>query len=111
MKKADIKKLDKLWSEKIREKGRCEICGQTETLNAHHIVGRRNHALRWSLQNGVCLCAKHHTFAKESAHQDPEWFHDWLEENRHQDLLQLREERGMVLKRHYEDIKREIECN
>jgi len=109
MKQPQIKKLDKKWSELIRSKGQCEICGKTESLNAHHIIGRRNYTLRWARQNGCCLCAGHHTFARQSAHQDPEWFHDWLEENRHEDLEYLREKRNLVCKQDYEIINKELD--
>ena len=78
MKKAQIKKLDRLWAAKIREVGHCMICGKTDTLNAHHIVGRRNRNVRWDLYNGVCLCSGHHTFNTQSAHQDPLWFNEQL---------------------------------
>lgn len=85
-KKTLRKKLDSAWSTAIRSKGKCEVCGKGESLNAHHIVGRRNLALRWELFNGVCLCAGCHTFKKDSAHQNPLWFNCWLEENRWEDL-------------------------
>lgn len=88
MKKATIKKkLDTLWSQIIRSKGSCEVCGKTENLNAHHLIGRRDLSLRWELMNGVCLCAGCHTFKLRSAHQDPIWFHQWLLENKGQDYL------------------------
>ncbi len=82
-------KLDKAWSRAILSKGKCEICGKKESLNAHHIVGRRNLALRWDLKNGVCLCAGCHTFKTLSAHQNPEFFHFWLEEHRWEDLRDI----------------------
>lgn len=82
-------KLDKAWSRNILSKGKCEVCSKKESLNAHHIVGRRNLTLRWDLRNGVCLCAGCHTFRTLSAHQNPEWFHFWLEENRWEDLAYI----------------------
>jgi hypothetical protein len=79
-------KLDNAWSRAILSKGSCEVCGETQYLNPHHIEGRRNLRLRWDLRNGVCLCSGCHTFRKDSAHQAPEWFHFWLEEHRWEDL-------------------------
>ena len=105
MKKSEIKKLDKLFSDIIRSLGHCEINNcQNSNLNTHHIVGRRNFTLRWDRQNGCCLCASHHTFARESAHQDSEWFHDWLEENRPEDLIYIAFMRNKVLKQTYEEV-------
>lgn len=85
------KKLDRAWSAVVKENAgyKCEVCGISGTstlLNAHHIEGRRNMRLRWELKNGVCLCSGCHVFRRESAHQSPEWFHYWLEENRWEDL-------------------------
>jgi len=87
-KKTLTKKLDTAWSKAVKNlaKNKCEVCGKVESLNSHHVVGRRNRRLRWELFNGVCLCAGCHTFKLESAHQNPEWFHFWMEENRWEDL-------------------------
>ena len=70
------RKLDKMWSEKVKENSdfKCEIDGTSEYLNAHHFIGRRNMATRWWLPNGICLSPKMHTFGIQSAHQHPEWF-------------------------------------
>jgi ribosomal protein S14 len=84
------KKLDKLWSEKIRQKGRCEICGRKENLNSHHIIGRRSLNLRWDIRNGCCLCPACHTFSTNSAHQNPLFFLDWLKKHRPDDLKYLK---------------------
>ena len=50
------------WKKKVLEKGKCEICGSTENLEAHHYI-------KWSefpqgridINNGMCLCHKCHT--------------------------------------------------
>ena len=34
MKKELIKKLDDAWSDRIRQYGRCEVCGKDSRLNA-----------------------------------------------------------------------------
>lgn len=99
-KKGLKKKLDGLWSELVkREAGnKCEICGETQYLNAHHHIGRRNMRLRWELYNGFCLCSGCHVFRTLSAHQDPEWFRDWLEENRGEDLKLINTTKNEVKK-------------
>lgn len=81
-------KCDKLWSEIILLKGKCEVCGKTAN-NPHHIIGRKNLTLRWDLRNGCLLCFTHHTGGNMSAHNDPIWFRDWLIGNRLPDLNYL----------------------
>ena len=102
--KQQKKKLDSLWSTRIRSKGRCEVCGKDGYLNAHHIVGRRNRALRWDLRNGVCLCPGCHTFKTESAHQDLIWFNDWLKNNKAEDIDYLREKKNEICKPDFDII-------
>jgi len=101
-------KLDKAWSKRILSKGKCEVCGSTSYLNAHHIEGRRNLRLRWDLRNGVCLCSGCHMFRKESAHQSPEWFHFWLEENRWEDLQHIMCVRNEIAKWSDEDMQEQL---
>ena len=48
-------------------------------LNSHHIFSRAKKSVRWSLDNGICLCAGCHTFSSTfSAHKAPMEFHAWL---------------------------------
>ncbi|MDR2431401.1 MAG: HNH endonuclease [Candidatus Margulisbacteria bacterium] len=60
--KAIIKSLDKKWSEAVRGRGGCALCGKTTDLQAHHIRSRRSLGTRWLLTNGVCLCRHCHLF-------------------------------------------------
>ena len=70
MKKADIKKLDKIWADKVKEIGHCESClesGDFIKLEAAHIVGRSYRTTRWGAWingeydlNGMCLCFSCH---------------------------------------------------
>ena len=85
-KKTLTNKLDKAWSKVILSRGKCEVCGSTNSLNAHHYVSRSNRRLRWCLKNGVCVCAGCHLFRNESFHKNPVWGHFWMEENRWEDL-------------------------
>jgi hypothetical protein len=81
------KDCSELWSLIIRLVGKCEICGKTTDLNAHHLLekGAFPH-LRYVLLNGICLCSDHHEFNREiSAHSNSaaiEEFKLWLTENR-----------------------------
>ena len=84
------KKLSKtqllgLWSKKVRERdgNRCSICGRTEHLNAHHILEKKlfpEYSL--CLENGICVCAKHHQFSHFSCHRNPIFFSNWLKQHR-----------------------------
>ena len=104
-------KLDKAWSQlvKLQAGNKCEVCGSTETLNSHHIVGRRNLRLRWEPFNSVCLCVKHHKFGNQSAHENPVWFEDWLRENRGQDLKLIRTTMNEIQKWSIEDMQEKLE--
>ena len=80
MTRKQIRKLDKLWGERVRAIGYCEYCNSERSLNSHHIITRSNRSTRWLLDNGICLCPKHHIFCfKMSAHGNPLEFIRWLE--------------------------------
>lgn len=83
-------KLDKLWAEavKLRAGYKCEYCGNTSNLNAHHIFTRSRKATRFELNNGICLCVLHHTFSsKFSAHKCPIEFTHFLEKKHGREWL------------------------
>lgn len=97
-------KCDKLWSEIIRSKGFCEVCGSNQNLNAHHVVGRINYSLRWDLRNGICLDAGCHTFSRSSAHNNPILFMEWFKKNRPDDYEYLLSKKNLLVKPDYEQI-------
>jgi len=77
-KKVSDRHLLKLWAEKVKERSgyRCEYpcCTvRTSQLHPHHIYSRRHAATRYDPDNGMCLCAHHHTLGSESAHHDPDF--------------------------------------
>ena len=88
MTKYEKKKLDKMWSEYIRKRAndQCERCGIPGN-NPHHIIGRRSLSVRWDIDNGVCLCSGCHVLRRDSAHQDPLTFIEWLTENKGKEFL------------------------
>lgn len=102
-------KCDSLWSEiiKLRAKGKCEYCRSTSSLNSHHIFSRSNGSVRYDINNGVCLCAKHHVFdSRFSAHKAPAEFMAWIEDTRGRDwLMALRKKSQTISKSNYELIK------
>ena len=60
--KSLAKKCDKLFSEIIRKRGKCEACGSTENLQCAHIHSRRYRNIRWNISNAICLCRGHHFY-------------------------------------------------
>lgn len=55
-------KADKLFSQLIRSRGRCEFCGERDysKLQTAHIVSRRYSNTRVDPANAFCLCWKCH---------------------------------------------------
>lgn len=61
------RKADKMFSEKIRSRGYCQLAGLDKircsgNLQTMHIVGRSNHNLRWDSLNALCGCSGHHRY-------------------------------------------------
>jgi len=99
--------IDLLWGNlvKLMAGAKCEYCGKTNNLNSHHIFSRSRLNLRWDTDNGVCLCASHHTLGNFSAHKAPIDFIEWLKEKRGEDWYnKLREKSRVLLK--YSDADR-----
>ena len=106
MTKKEIKKLDKAWADRIKQIGRCENCGKTSYLNAHHVYTRRNRAVRWYIPNGICLCSGCHTMSsKFSAHQTPMDFYEFILNLRGEDwYYDLVKNKNKIFKGTYDDI-------
>ena len=53
-----------LWAKcvKARAGWKSELSGKTENLNAHHLRGKSNYMLRFSLDNGFCLTNGEHFY-------------------------------------------------
>jgi predicted restriction endonuclease len=82
MNSKETNRLDKLWAEIVRKRGKCEYpgCNKTEYLNAHHIYSRSKRSTRWDINNSLLLCPLHHTLGDRAAHKDPD-FKDIIIEN------------------------------
>lgn len=76
--------LDAMWAQVIKHRAgyKCEYCGGTKRPNAHHIYSRGVWSTRWDLDNGICLCVKHHILGAISAHKSPLLFADFVREQR-----------------------------
>lgn len=90
-KKTMRNKLDKLWSQIIRARGECQRCGKPTNLQAAHINSRRHLAIRYDLDNGLCLCAGCHMWG----HHSPTKFTFWLEDYLGRDLLEELHEKNV----------------
>jgi 5-methylcytosine-specific restriction endonuclease McrA len=76
MKKSTIRnKLDKIVSEIVRSRGKCQRCGTKENLQTAHIFGRTYLNTRWSLDNLLCLCPDCHI---NFAHKQPILFAEFV---------------------------------
>lgn len=50
-----------LWLKTVHSKGKCEICNDTKNLRAHHLNCWEDFSNeRTDVNNGACLCDKHH---------------------------------------------------
>lgn len=50
------------WTQAVLSKGKCECCGSTENLEAHHILHWSDYPPgRIDVKNGQCLCHQCHT--------------------------------------------------
>lgn len=101
------KQCDGLFSKIIRSKGYCEYCGRSDlTLNCHHIIGRINHALRFDIRNGCCLCVNCHEFSKDSVKNNSPKFIEWLQINRPKDLEYIKSKSNEIA--HYTILDYEL---
>lgn len=72
---------DQLWSVAVRSDwaNKCAVCGNRK-CEAHHLIPRQHEATRYTLRNGMALCATHHQFDKFlSPHMNAAGFIRWLE--------------------------------
>ena len=99
--KTSLDKLcEKYWKAIIHAKLYCEVCGKPPPFkeneemgnhNAHHIITKKNHNLRWDIRNGANLCPSCHKFGNPSAHGNPIWFAEWLKSHRADDYEYLKD--------------------
>ena len=84
--------------------GMCVHCGRSDTLQAMHIVGRRNKAVRWSMDNAVTGCAACHRYFTEN----PLAFHDWLRSIYGDGHLDLLREKSRAILKTTKELRKEI---
>jgi len=75
MKKTTLRnKLDRLCSEIVRKRGKCERCSNKYALQCCHIFSRTYNNTRWDLENLLCLCAGCHFWS----HKNPILFTEFV---------------------------------
>jgi hypothetical protein len=88
------RRLLRLWKEAVRAQfGNCcavtgvkdkeMVNGKPTILNCHHLESYRMCAfLRYDPMNGILLSPSAHKYGRNSAHQGPIWFAEWLRNNK-----------------------------
>lgn len=86
---------------------RCPVEGQGDCsyqLDAHHLISRKLGSTRHCIENGIILCASHHTISDTmSAHGAPLAFADWMQEHRRDQYDWVRARRRQVGKYNYKE--------
>lgn len=63
--------LEQAWREAVRAfwNERCVFCGETRSLECHHIIRCKHYVTRWYWRNGVPVCSinNHHKYAHTKA--------------------------------------------
>lgn len=76
---------DRIWSEAVKADwaGKCAVCGTRSNIQAHHLIFKSGvNAHRYTLRNGMALCASHHMGSYQcSPHNGPVGFGAWMARN------------------------------
>ena len=107
MKKTTLRnKLDRLCSEIVRSKGKCQKCGEKRNLQCCHIFSRKYNNTRWDLDNLLCLCAKCHFLF----HAEPIYFGEWVKLNLGEDKYELlKEAHNQITKFTVDDLQTKLD--
>ena len=105
-------KSDKLWKELVFRKwdSQCAICHEKNWVQAHHAIPCNMHSHRHIINNGICLCAKHHRFSFElSPHKAPIAFAKWMIKNHPELWNWLLEQEPNHLEVNYKEVYLSLE--
>lgn len=70
-----VSKLDKVFSEFIRNRDkRCVCCGKTEGLTNGHLITRAKYSVRWSELNCACQCRGCNMLHEYQPERYTDWF-------------------------------------
>lgn len=91
---------------------KCAYCGKKSYLNSHHIFSRTNKSTKYDLNNGITLCAAHHTLSsKFSAHKTPAEFIEWIKEKRGEEWYSNLRSKAKSIKKYTSEELRSIKYN
>ncbi len=79
-------KATKLHARVIRQRGACQRCGSTNTLQCAHIISRHYAATRCDPANAFCLCAGCHRWAHNWPVEMGQWIIDQIGADAYDDL-------------------------
>jgi len=95
-------KLDRICSELVRKRGKCERCSKKNSLQAAHIFSRTYNNTRWGLENILCLCASCHFWA----HKNPILFAEFVKKILGGEKYELlKEARNQITKYTLQDLE------
>jgi 5-methylcytosine-specific restriction endonuclease McrA len=99
-------KLDKLCSEIVRKRGKCQRCGKKNNLQTAHIFGRTYSNTRWDLDNLLCLCPDCHI---NFAHKQPILFAEFVKDFLGIDKYELlKEKHNQITKYTMDDLQTKL---
>ena len=100
------RKLDKICSEIVRARGKCQWCWHKENLQCCHIFSRTYNNTRWDLDNLLCLCPKCHFYF----HKNPIIFVEAVINILGKDKYDLlKEKRNQITKYTIDDLQTKLE--
>jgi hypothetical protein len=76
---------------KLKWGNKCAICGETDSLQGHHLISKDIRPFRFEIDNGICLCSYHHSprfGATVGPHSNPMVFLAWME-HYHSDKINI----------------------
>lgn len=89
-------RADRLFSQRVRARGRCQRCGSTRNLQCAHIIARRYANTRCQDDNAWCLCAGCHRWLTDNPFEHVAFAWQTIGEARYRELLELAQSRKRV---------------
>jgi len=93
LEKRERNKKDDEWryQVRLRDNGRCVICGKCLYVDCHHFLPREQKETRFEIDNGIVLCKSHHKWSLEcSPHRNAFSFFIWFMNNKPEQYQRLK---------------------
>ena len=101
-------KLDALAREVVRKRGKCERCGNKDTLQVAHIYTRTYKETRWDTLNLLLLCASCHFWAHRQPIEFTEFVKKYFGEERYEELRRRARKTRQWFPDEYEKLEQEL---